>query len=182
VKHILLSQGMRSVIDDVDFLALSRYRWYTRKCRGLLYAGRTLPGSKGGVVYMHRQIMGFPPMVDHRDGDGLNNQRSNLRVCTYSQNGRNRKQINGNSGLRGVRHRTNCDLWEAYIKVNGKFKHLGDFDTKREAAIAYNNAVKQYDDGFGRENVLPPIIAAESCRRKRRRSTRVSVVIQGEKQ
>ena len=94
-------------------------------------------------------------VVDHIDGNGLNNQKSNLRIATRSQNSMNRdKQADNKSGYKGVYWKDSHKKWAAVIKIERKAVHLGLFTDKEEAAKAYNEAVKVYFGEFGRTNVI----------------------------
>jgi hypothetical protein len=105
---------------------------------------------------MHRQIMGSPRCcVDHKDGNGLNNQRSNLRCCTTSQNNRNSKIYRTNtSGFRGVVWSKKMNRWVAQIRVGGKSFYLGSYCTKNEAARVYDAKAKEVAGEFARLNCL----------------------------
>ncbi len=96
---------------------------------------------------MHRQILGEPDglQVDHRDGNGLNNRRRNLRTATVSQNACNRKvRADSASGLKGVGRDKRDGRWHARIQINGKRHILGHFDTAKEASAAYIAAVRKF--------------------------------------
>ncbi|WP_120636202.1 AP2 domain-containing protein [Ruegeria sp. EL01] len=101
---------------------------------------------------MHRVLMGEPFQgVDHRDGDGLNNRRSNLRTADKSQNARNTGAHADNlSGLKGVSYSRQRRNWRAAICVRGKRKHLGVFDSPEEAHAAYVQAAHQLHGQFAR--------------------------------
>jgi len=87
--------------------------------------------------------------IDHIDGDGLNNIRSNLRAATRSQNLYNRgKTKNNTSGIKGVSWDKGCSKWRSQIQSNGTHYHLGSFDTKEEAAEAYREAAKKVHKEF----------------------------------
>jgi ribosomal protein S27AE len=122
----------------VSFADFDRVKGHTWNLVGRGYAGRR---ANGLTIYMHRLIMDAPlgKDVDHRDGNLLNNRRSNLRVCEHSQNLANAKcRKDSPSGYKGVRfHR---GKWEARIKIDYKGKHLGRFNTAEDAARAYNKA------------------------------------------
>ena len=92
MKEISLTKGLVAIIDDEDFERVSRYKWVSLKNKRTVYASRS-SDLKGGkkTMYMHRFIMNPPSdmQVDHINGDGLDNRRVNLRVCTQSQNLKN---------------------------------------------------------------------------------------------
>ena len=100
---------------------------------------------------MHREIMNTSKglQVDHIDHNGLNNQRSNLRNCTASQNRMN-KICTSRSGYKGVS--LNEGLIQSRIKINGNTRHLGYFKTKELAAKAYDIAAKKYQGEFANLN------------------------------
>lgn len=120
---------------------------------------------------MHRMILNPPQnlFVDHKDRNGLNNQRDNLRICTASQNQKN-KIATGVSKYLGVSIHKNKhkiylkkkklyliyinEYWIAHINVNGKSIHLGLFKDEIEAAKAYNKAAKKYHGDFARLNII----------------------------
>ena len=90
-------------------------------------------------------------VVDHINGNGLDNRRSNLRVCTRSENGMNRgKNKNNKSGYKGVAWHEKAKLWRATLGLKGKIIHLGDFADKSEAYRAYVEACKKYHKEFAR--------------------------------
>jgi len=104
---------------------------------------------------MHRLIMKNPDNldVDHIDGDRLDNQKSNLRKATQSQNSMNQKNQSGrSSNFKGVCWHTRDHKHQAYIKINQKRKHIGYFDSEIEAAKAYNAAAIKYFGEFARLN------------------------------
>jgi hypothetical protein len=154
--------GLVAVVSDDDFDELSKYRWIGLRCRNTIYAGRLfrIPGRKNPVKHlMHRVITGVvlsTQEVDHVDGNALNNQRCNLRVCTHSQNMRNRK-INSNSKhqYKGIRHipKQHKKPWQAYIDVDGRGISLKYHKTPEDAARAYDTAAKIYHGEFARLNV-----------------------------
>lgn len=150
VKELLLTQGFVAVVDDDDYEYLSQWKWLAinNRQRRKVYAGRTkwLGNGKKTTVLMHREILGFPPgkEIDHIDGDGLHNTKGNLRVCSTSENGRNRSfQRNNTSGFKGVFWRKKSKKWEAAINIAGKTRYLGKFSSAEEAARAYDATARE---------------------------------------
>lgn len=147
MREIPLTQGRIALVDDEDFDLVNQFRWRwmppVPKHAGVGYAGT----KSAPVIMMHHLVAG--QSVDHRDRNGLNNQRANLRRCTGSQNAANRQFPLTDSGYRGVRQ--HGAGWRARIRVNYKGIHLGSFATPEEAAIVYNQAATHY---FGEFAVL----------------------------
>lgn len=140
---IPLTQGKFTTVDDDDVCWVRQHQWrYYPRPTGAGYAGRPIQiGGKQSTVYLHRVIVGAPREmeVDHRDGDGLNNQRRNLRLATRSQNNQNRRGVRPESrtGVRGVTvtrypHRP----YHAYLYIDGRKRGLGYFATIEEADSA----------------------------------------------
>lgn len=158
MKEILLSQGLTTQVDDEDYEMLMKgSKWCARDGRNTKYAVRRC--KKNGycsVVRLHRYIMGVVDnpdvVVDHIDGNGLNNQRSNLRICTQQQNTFNQPSRGGSSIYRGVSWEKRRKNWISEIYLNGKKKYLGSFKTQEKAAEAYNKAAELYYGSFARLN------------------------------
>lgn len=153
-KEIALTQGKVAIVDDDDYDRLAEYKWYAHKNRtcNLYYAMRqvgTAPNQK--CIRMHRVVANAPDgvMVDHKDGDSLNNRKANLRLCTHGQNiaNRRRKGKNKSSQYTGVTWRPDNRKWRAGIKggplIPGTNRRknitLGHFDSEVEAAHAYDD-------------------------------------------
>lgn len=97
----------------------------------------------------------WPSYIDHIDGNKLNNSFENLRECTNAQNAYNSKTPKSNtSGFKGVSLDKRYNKWAAYIRFNYRRKGLGYFNTKEEAARAYNQAAIQYFGEFAKLNEL----------------------------
>lgn len=154
MKEILLTQGKVTLVDDSDYEELSRFKWYYD--RG--YAGRsTYTNGNQKKILMHRQILNAPLglEVDHADGNKLNNQRSNIRICTRSQNAMNMpRQANNTSGFKGVHFDKHANKFRAMIRINTKNKHIGHFKNVEDAAIAYNDAAKKYHGEFANSTIF----------------------------
>lgn len=154
MKYIELTRGKVAIVDDKHYEYLNQFKWRALKDNNTWYAGRS--DSDKNIIRMHREIMGVTDskiIVDHADGDGLNNLEENLRICTHGQNMANRrKQINNTSGYRGVYWEKNDKKWRASVKVNGVTKNLGNYDDIEEAARARDEAAKIYYGEFARLN------------------------------
>ena len=141
--EIPLTQGKVAIIDEADFDLVSGYRWQARKDDRRWYAQTVVRRADGSrtTLNMHRLILGLTdPAIktDHRDGNGLNNRRRNIRACTNAENMRNRGAYAKNkSGFKGVSWRADRMKWRAGIRVDGKQKWLGYFTTPEEAHAAY---------------------------------------------
>lgn len=162
MKTIPLTRGKVALVDDEDYERLMRYQWFAcvSKDKKRWYARRNLrtdANGRRGTVPMHREITSAPKdcEVDHRDHDGLNNQRHNLRVCSKTDNQRNRRAQSGTSLFKGAHWVTQPGWkggWRAQIRVNGKSIHLGTFSTDTEAARAYDAAALKYFGEFAAPN------------------------------
>lgn len=156
MKTIPLTKGKVALVDDADYGALSRFRWHTlQHGGGKFYAVRagTTVGTKRRMITMHAHLAGTPAgmVTDHVNGDSLDNRRSNLRVCTQSENLANRgKSKNNTSGYKGVTRdwRSIKNPWVAQIwKLNRRI-HLGVFPTAEAAARAYDEAALKLHGEF----------------------------------
>lgn len=161
MKLIKLTQGYYTKVDDADFDWLSKYPWRIYHPRNMYFYART--GYDGNL--MHRIIMRLNNSklcVDHIDHDGLNNQRSNLRVCTHAENMRHRKSANNSSSkYLGVclikaynKNGTFRTYYYATIKYSDKQTHLGCFKDERRAAIEYDKAAIIHHKEFANLNIL----------------------------
>lgn len=154
MKKIPLTRGLFALVDDGDYDWLAQWKWYSAECRnGVTYARRHISDESGmrRELSMHREIMGLSgksPFVDHRNRNGLDNRKSNLRICSRSQNRINAAPtLGGTSKYKGVSHHGQMDKWSARLVVNGKNLYLGVYTSQREAAIAYDlSAISYYGD------------------------------------
>ena len=153
MKEIQLSKqgknkGMTALVDDEDFEYLSQFRWYADIQRGSHYAMRwaRLENGKYSNNLMHRELVkcGNGLIIDHIDGNGLNNQKSNLRTCTHSQNLRNTKpKRHGNSKYKGVSWNKSHGVFVAKILINGKNTYIKQSQNEIEVAKAYDKKAKE---------------------------------------
>jgi hypothetical protein len=144
--EIQLTQGQKAIVDAEDFPKVANIKWNAAKNgkRGQFYAMNQVSAGKGVTIAtpMHRLIMDAPKgmVVDHINGDTLDNRRSNLRICTIAQNGQNRsKQSNNTSGVKGVYCNTTRGTWQVAFDSNGKRHYGGTFhslDSARNKAIS----------------------------------------------
>jgi len=141
---------------DFDWCSLENLRWYLHRDRHIKYAVTHIETkSKLFVVYMHRLVMMAKPeqIVDHINGDGLDNRKDNLRFCTNMQNFQNsRKQKGCTSKYKGVHYVKKSKKWRAMICPPGKGKsiHIGLFKKEEEAALAYLSKAKELFGEFAR--------------------------------
>jgi AP2 domain/HNH endonuclease len=132
------TDGTPFTIDDADFELVSPYRWDAQRSLSTrtTYARSRLGGSRSAVP-LHRLLLSPPEgsVVDHIDGNGLNNVRSNLRVCSRSENSFNAQRRKDNtSGFKGVYWHRRIGKWQAEVVAHRKRNHLGYYDTPEQAA------------------------------------------------
>ena len=171
-RRIPLTQGRFAIVDPADFPHISRYKWRLCRTKGknVLYAERSirLPSGKYSRILMHREVLRLPKgeilrdmsdgrrttrlVIDHINGDGLDNHRANLRLATVAQNAWNSNKRNPRSGYKGVWFAADKGLWRAAIVCRGKRLHLGYFKDKIAAAKAYDAAAVKYHGEFARPN------------------------------
>lgn len=142
VKLILRSgEEFSCDIDTKDYDKIRRFRWHIIKA-DIFYAGTTIRGEDGKqtVLYMHRLLLPNSEEVDHRDGNGLNNRRSNLRPATESQNKANRRKCSTqkSSQYRGVSLDKNTNKFRVHLMFEGRVYRLGSFVSQIEAARVYD--------------------------------------------
>lgn len=151
-KLIPLTQGKVAIVDAADYERVSKYKWYAKKGWRTYYAVRGVRVYKNGKyvrvrqIPMHRWLMKAPAekLVDHRNHNGLNNRRGNLRPATPRENAQNRQaKITSRSGLKGVYRRKGSDVFEAAINHKGKRIYLGRFKRKEDAARAYDKKARE---------------------------------------
>lgn len=160
MKIIPLTRGKYAVVDNKDYARVSKFRWHAqhrrRRGAGVWYARRSTQTGRGTTrkivgVYLHTFLTGFR-QVDHKNGDGLDNRRRNLRPCSKSQNIQNARKRQGTSSrFKGVERRLN-NRWSAKIRLNNVRYSLGCFDTEELAARVYDSAARSFFGEFARCN------------------------------
>lgn len=154
-----------ALVDDEDYDNISKNKWYIMKLyhcdTEILYARRYEGCPKKGnhrAILMHREILNAKSReqkVDHKDGDGLNNQKNNIRICSHSENMSNRKTAyNKKIKYLGVVCNFKSKKYSAAMKFNGVVYRTNSFDTPELAALAYNDLVLKYKPDFGKLNVI----------------------------
>lgn len=152
---IPLTQGYVALVDDEDYAKLIKYKWH------ISFTNNSTPYAKTGIFgrpnshYMHRLITGCGPnqLVDHVNGNGLDNRRCNLRVTDKSRNAINSKKRKGcSSRFKGVSRNDRDKVWMAYANLNGKRTYLSTHHTSLEAAKAYDEWAKSHFPDYARLN------------------------------
>ena len=170
MKEIKLTQGKVTLVDDEDYEWLNSFKWYAGKHRNTFYALRAIPSHhcRQKTQRMHMLIMGerkIGMIIDHKDGNGLNNQRSNTRFCTIAQNGRNSQpQLGCTSIYKGVCWHIRNNKFISHIIVDRKLKHLGYFNSEIEAAKAYDKAAKFHFKEFAYLNFPENMLYSMFCK------------------
>lgn len=163
MKTIQLTQGKVALVDDEDYELLCKFKWYAVYDGNNWYAQRldySKETKKRNCIPIHRFVMKAEKgqIIDHKNGNGLDCQKHNLRISTRSQNGANRKSAkNSTSKYLGVSlkidKRSNYSRWRAGITHNKKNIHIGLFNNEENAATAYNIFAEKYHGDFAKFNV-----------------------------
>lgn len=154
--------GLCVLIDEDDLEIVSQHQWHAAKRDSNTYAA----SNTADGYYMHRFLNGNKPgiHVDHKNGNGLDNRRENLRSCSNAENRRNMRVCRGVSKFKGVAKAPGNTgrPWASYINFEGKKISLGSYETEVEAARAYNHAALQYHQDFAFLNVIEGLSYEES--------------------
>lgn len=156
MKQILLTKGKFALVDDNEYERVSAFKWnynggYAKRNA---YVPMIKGVRKGRTILMHRFIMNTPDGMhtDHKDGNPLNNQKSNLRICTVSENVRNKRGHSKISKFKGAYFNKRDQKWFSMIAVNKKLIQLGRFKSEEDAATAYNLAAFLHHGEFAKVN------------------------------
>lgn len=160
-RRVKLTRGYWAIVDDDDYAVVAQHRWHARVDKHTVYAGRNAKQAGGGYTTqrMHTLLTGWP-RVDHIDGDGLNNQRCNLRPASVLENNQNaRKHAAAYSQYKGVSWCKREGRWFAQIQHERNHRHLGYHASETDAAFAYDAAARELFGEFARLN-FPEVAAA----------------------
>lgn len=157
MRVIFLTTGGTTLVDDDVFEWASKFNWHAGKRKNTTYAIRTIKRKgKTFKILLHREILQAPKdlQVDHRDGEGLNNLRENLRLATSAQNKYNmhNRRKGKTSRFKGVMRHHTAPKWMARIQTAGSVKYLGLFESEEDAARVYDQAARQYFGEFACPN------------------------------
>lgn len=152
---------MIAKVDDDDFCLINQFKWQSephgRTYRCFRHRKNSDDQSLPNKIFMHRFIMSPKKgqIIDHIDGDGLNNQRLNLRFCTHSQNIMNGpSRLGSSSKYLGVSWHALNKKWKVQIQHKGKNNHIGTYESEEEAALAYNVCASFMFGAFARLNAI----------------------------
>lgn len=179
--EIPLSGGLVAFVDEADAPLVQSRNWYALTRGQLSYALSAQPYSKTvpprSPLMMHRLIMGAQKgeIVDHADGDGLNNRRSNLRLCSHAENMRNTRirRVDKSSRFKGVSLDVTSGRWRVEVEKDGRRVYVGSFKDEEVAARRYDAAARLMFGSFARTNAdlglleVPVVDAAEKARLSR---------------
>ena len=159
MKKLPLSQGKFALVDDDDFKRMNKHKWCCTNNRGTFYAIRTLNATakrpKRKTFFLHREILRAKKgqTVDHRNGNGLDNRKRNIRICTQQQNTFNKRNDQGSKcEYKGVTWSNESNKWKVRICVDGKSIYLGVHFCIVKAAKIYDEAAVKYHGDFARLN------------------------------
>lgn len=146
--YIELTRNYKVLVDYTDYLEHVKYKWCSVITKKYVYTARRV-GNK--MKYLHRLLTNPPEnyWVDHKNGNTLDCRRENLRICTPTENKRNRHKMSKN--YKGVK-KISAHTWSAYIRNGGSKLYLGSFKTDTEAAYAYDTAARILHGEFAKCN------------------------------
>lgn len=155
MKEIKIQHSEKvALIDDEDFERISKFKWHFNENGGSVYRFYTKYAYKTSHIAIANEVMkDYDHMFDHKDSNSLNESKSNLRICSYSQNGHHRKKKkNTSSKYIGVCWAKKCKKWLASIMKDGKNMCLGYFSNEILAALAYDKKARELFGEFANCN------------------------------
>lgn len=169
MKTISLTRGQVAIVDDEDYEYANQWRWHARRGKGknTFYASRGMyckDTRKMDILLMHRVILRTPDgkLTDHINGNGLDNRKENLRICSASENSSNQKLRHARP-MKGVQWIERLRKWRAYISAKKQRFHLGLFTNIGDAAEAYNKAALKMHGEYASLNDLSKVKAMEEA-------------------
>ncbi len=155
-KEIELTKGYVALVDDKDCGEISKYKWFANSQRNKHYAARMVsqPNTRSMRVLMAREIMDAPDdmVVDHINGNTMDNRRCNLRLCTSKENSQNKHAVWGQVAYKGVYYIKQNKRYVAHCNKDGAQAYMGSFDTPEEAALVYNDFAREVFGEFAKLN------------------------------
>lgn len=157
-----------ALIDAADSELVNQYSWFQSrdyKTGRTIYAVTQVQrNGQRRHIQMHRIITGAKPgeIVDHINGNGLDNRRCNLRICTHAENQRNQAKTRGSSRFKGVSWHKAAGKWSASIRCDGKSRHIGLFAIEEHAAAAYDRKAIELFGEFARLNYPQPATQSQA--------------------
>lgn len=155
---IPLTKDQTASIDLENYELIREYKWCANKHNNCWYAQTSKKfNNKVQKIYMHRLIMHAKKdqIIDHIDGNSLNNCRSNLRFCSHTENLYNTSARRNNKlGYKGIYWNKKEKKFRCYINVNKKNIHIGYFSTIEDAILSYNQAAQKYHKEFAKLNTF----------------------------
>jgi hypothetical protein len=165
MREIKLTSGKVAFIDDEDFERVSQYKWHAYRNGNSWYAARSVViDGRRRSQHLHSFLLNTPKgmKTDHKNGDGLNNTRANIRISSHAQNMRNLRRHRANaSGYKGVYLDKGSGRYRAKICFNGMVYRLGTYDSPEEAAKVYDARALEFHGEFAWLN-FPDQAARES--------------------
>lgn len=160
-RRIPLTQGKFAIVDQPDYERLAKHTWHAARHGRSCYAQRGTGSAKSGrrkihLVMMHREILkvGEDEFVDHKNHNGLDNRRANLRAATWEENCWNQRKTKArcSSRYKGVMWDKRRCKWQAQISYKGKKIFIGYFNDEKEAAMAYDAKAMELFGEFAAPN------------------------------
>jgi hypothetical protein len=153
-REISLTQGKVAIVDDADYDVVSAMSWHITRCGKYIYPATRIAGDRGlGAVRMHNLLLAAPPglLIDHKNGDTLDNRRCNLRLSSMAQNAWSR-HTGGRGASRFVGVCRAKNRWRARIRHIDVRIEIGYFKREVDAAIAYDEKCRELRGEFARPN------------------------------